>query len=78
VYLNCDSCLVETRVRTGYHIFRTVGLIFPLLELGKNLELVEYREASGRAAETSGRMQVGQNLLDTVDGPYGNARRPNG
>jgi hypothetical protein len=24
VYLNCDSCLVETCVRTGYHIVRTV------------------------------------------------------
>jgi hypothetical protein len=42
------------------------------------LKLFEYREASGRAVETSGRMQVGQNLLDTVDGPDGNARRPNG
>jgi hypothetical protein len=34
-------------------------LIFPLLELGKNLRLVEYREVSGRATETSGRMQAG-------------------
>jgi hypothetical protein len=33
-------------------------MIFPLSELGKNLRLVEYREASGRAAETSGRMQT--------------------
>jgi hypothetical protein len=24
VYLNCDSCLKETRVRTGYHIVRMV------------------------------------------------------
>jgi hypothetical protein len=34
-------------------------MIFPLSELGKNLRLVEYREASGRAVETSGRMQAG-------------------
>jgi hypothetical protein len=27
--------------------------------LGKHLRLVEYREASGRAAETSGGMQAG-------------------
>jgi hypothetical protein len=33
--------------------------IFPLSELGKNQRLVEYREASGRAAETSGRIQSG-------------------
>jgi hypothetical protein len=33
--------------------------IFPLPELGKYLRLVEYREASGHAAETSERMQAG-------------------
>jgi hypothetical protein len=32
--------------------------IFPLLELGKNLRLFEYWEASERAAEMSGRMQA--------------------
>jgi len=32
--------------------------IFPLSELGKNLRLVEYREASGRAVETFGQMQA--------------------
>jgi hypothetical protein len=42
------------------------------------VRLVEYREASRRAAEMSGRMQAGYNLLDTVEGPNGNARRPDG
>jgi len=32
-YLNCDSCLKETRVWTGYHIIRTVESIFPYLNL---------------------------------------------
>jgi hypothetical protein len=33
---------------------------------------------SGRAAETSGLMQAGKNLLDTVEGQDGETRRPNG
>jgi hypothetical protein len=40
--------------------------IFPLSELGKNLRLVEYREASGRAAKTSGRMMLGLTGVRTV------------
>jgi hypothetical protein len=35
-YLNCDSCLTETRVLTGYHIVQTVGRSF----LYRNLERI--------------------------------------
>jgi hypothetical protein len=57
--LNCDSCLTETCVRTGYHMVRTVDWS----SLSWNLERIrkpfENWEASGHAAETSGRVQVG-------------------
>jgi hypothetical protein len=53
--LNCDSCLKETRFRRGYHIVQTVDWS----SLSWNLERNQYWEASGPAAETSGRMQAG-------------------
>jgi hypothetical protein len=45
-------------IRTGNHVVRTVEAIFPYFELGKNLKLIDHREASGRAAETSEQMQA--------------------
>jgi hypothetical protein len=68
-YLKCDSCLKETRVRT-------VDRSSLSWNLERNLKLIEYWEASGRAAETSGRMQARENLLDTVEGPDWETRRP--
>jgi hypothetical protein len=53
-----------------------VEAIFPYFELGKNLRLIDHREASGRAAETSGRMQAGTLASRNSEGPDGNARRP--
>jgi hypothetical protein len=58
-YLNCNSCLKETHVRTGYHIVQMVDRSSLSWNLERNLKLIEYWEASGRAAETSGRMQAG-------------------
>jgi len=58
-YLNCDSCLTETRVRTGYYIVRTDDWSSLSWNLERNQKLIEYWEASGDAAETSGRMQAG-------------------
>jgi len=57
--LNCDSCLTETRVRTGYHIVRTVDWSSLSWNLERNQKLIEYWEASGHAVEMSGRMQAG-------------------
>jgi hypothetical protein len=58
--LNCDTFLMDERVRTGYHVVRTVATIFPYLCLEKkSWSLIEHWESSGRAAETSGRMQAG-------------------
>jgi hypothetical protein len=50
---------METHVWTGYHIVRMAVLIFLYSKLGKNLKLVDLWWASGRAAETSKRMQAG-------------------
>jgi hypothetical protein len=47
------------RVRTGNHIVQTGISIFPFSELGKNPKLIDHWEASGRAADTSGRIQPG-------------------
>jgi len=58
-------------VRTGYHIVQTVESIFPYSELGKNLMLVEYWEASGRAAKTSGLMQARTKASWHSEGPDG-------
>jgi len=33
--LNCDTCLMDERVRTGIHVVRTVAVIFPYLCFGK-------------------------------------------
>jgi hypothetical protein len=49
----------ETPVRTGYHIVQTVDWSSLSWNLERNQKLIEYWEASGRAAETSGRMQAG-------------------
>jgi hypothetical protein len=58
--LNCDTCLMDERVRTGIHDVQTVTAIFPYLCLERNPEaLIEHWKSSGRAAETSGRMQAG-------------------
>jgi len=46
------------RIRTGYHIVRMVDLSFLSWNLERNQNLIEYWEASGRAAETSGLMQA--------------------
>jgi hypothetical protein len=64
--LNCDSCLMETRVRTGYHIVRTVHWSSLSWNLERINEPFENWKASERAAETSGRSKVEQKLLDTV------------
>jgi hypothetical protein len=58
-YLNCDSCLKETRVRTGYHIVRTVDWSSLSWNLERNQKLIECWEGSGCYAETSGRIQAG-------------------
>jgi hypothetical protein len=58
-YLNCDSCLKETRVRTRYHIVQTVDWSSLSWNLERNQKLNKYWEASRHAAETSGRMQAG-------------------
>jgi hypothetical protein len=44
------------------------------------LKLVEHRGSSGRAAETSGQMQVGavRSFSTTEEGPDKNLRRPDG
>jgi hypothetical protein len=57
--LNCDSYLKEKCVRTEIHVVRTVAAIFPHIILERIESLIEYWEASERAAETSGRMQAG-------------------
>jgi len=58
--LNCDTCLMYEHVRTGIHVIRTVTTIFPYLCFGKkSWSLIEHWESSGRAAESSGWMQVG-------------------
>jgi hypothetical protein len=36
--LNCDTCLMDERVRTGFHIVWTVATIFPYLCLERNPE----------------------------------------
>jgi hypothetical protein len=59
VQTDCDSCLKETLIRTGYHIVPTVDLSSLSWNLERNQKLIEYWEASGRDVETSGRMQVG-------------------
>jgi hypothetical protein len=64
------------RIRTGIHVVRTVETIFPYFEVGKNLRLIDHREASRRAVETSGRMQAGTVASRNIEGPDGNARRP--
>jgi hypothetical protein len=58
--LNCDTCLMDERVRTGIHIVRTIVAIFTYLCFGKkSWSLIEHWEWSGRVAESSGRMQAG-------------------
>jgi hypothetical protein len=57
-YLNCDSCLTETRVRTGYHIVRTVDWSSLSWNLERSQKLIEYWEASRRATEKSGLIQA--------------------
>jgi hypothetical protein len=58
-YLNCNSCLTETRIRTRYHIVRTVDWSSLSWNLERNQKLIKYWEASGHATETSERMQAG-------------------
>jgi hypothetical protein len=58
-YLNCDSCLKETRVLTGYHIVQMVDRSSLSWNLERNQKLIEHWEVSGHVAETSGRMQAG-------------------
>jgi hypothetical protein len=36
--LNCDTCLMDERLRTGFHIVRTVAAIFPYLCFERNPE----------------------------------------
>jgi hypothetical protein len=36
--LNCNTCLMDERVRMGYHVVRKVAAIFPYLCLERNLE----------------------------------------
>jgi hypothetical protein len=36
--LNCDTCLMDERVQTGYQVVRTVAAIFSYLCLERNLE----------------------------------------
>jgi hypothetical protein len=51
--LNCNTCLMDERVRT-------VATNFPYLCFGKkSWSLIEHWESSGQAAESSGRMQAG-------------------
>jgi hypothetical protein len=38
LYLNCDSCLMYERVRTGIHVVRTVSSIFPHMNLERKFE----------------------------------------
>jgi hypothetical protein len=59
LFLNCDSCLTEKRVRTGYHIVRTVDWSSLSWNWERNQKLIEYWEATGHAAETFGRMHAG-------------------
>jgi hypothetical protein len=54
-----------------------VEAIFPYFELGKNLRLIDHRDASGRAAETSEWMQAGTVASRNSKGLDGNARHPN-
>jgi hypothetical protein len=50
---------MDERIRTGIHIVRTVAVIFPNLCFGKkSWGLIEHWESSGRAAESSERMQA--------------------
>jgi hypothetical protein len=58
-------------IRTGNHIVRTGISIFPYFELGKNLKLIDHWEASGRAADTSGRIQAGTVASRYSRGPDG-------
>jgi hypothetical protein len=37
--LNCDTCLMDERVRTGIHVIRTVESIFPYLKLERKSEV---------------------------------------
>jgi hypothetical protein len=71
-YLNCDSCLTETRVRTGYHISskRLIDLPF----LGTWIEIKKW-SSTGRRPDMLLKCPDGckraQKLLDTVWGPDG-------
>jgi hypothetical protein len=70
-YLNCDSCLIYERVRTGNPIVRTGVSIFPYSELGKNLKLIDHWEESEQ-------MQAGTEAFWYSIGPDGNIPCPGG
>jgi len=44
--LNCDTCLMDECVRTGFHVVQTVTEIFPYLCLERNLEALSNTESS--------------------------------
>jgi hypothetical protein len=57
--LNCDTCLMDERFRTGIHVVRTVTAIFSYLCFGKkSWGLIEHWGSSERAAESSRRTQA--------------------
>jgi len=75
-YLNCDSCLIYERVRTGNHIVRTVYQSSLIL----NLERIwSWSITDGRPdglLRCPDGCKLEQKLLDTVKGPDGKRHRP--
>jgi hypothetical protein len=79
--LNCDTCLMDERVRTEIHVGRTVTAIFPYLcfgkkswSFGRTLRVVR----TGCWIVQTDASWSSSKLLDTEEGPDGNPRRPDG
>jgi hypothetical protein len=78
MYLNCDSCLMYERVRTGIHVVWTVASIFPYLNLERIWSWsIIGRHPDGLLSRPDG-CKLTQKLLDTVKGLDGNKRRLDG
>jgi hypothetical protein len=77
LYLNCDSCLMNERVRMGIHVVQTITSIFPYLNFGKKIWSwsITGSRPDGPLRRPDG-CKLEQKLIDVVKGPEGNPRRP--
>jgi hypothetical protein len=70
---------MNERIRTGIHVVQTVESIFPYLNLERKSEADRSLESrlDGLLSRPDG-CKLEQKLLDTVKGPNGNPRCPDG